>query len=192
MPGSSLRYWIGLSSILLFVVLGFVLFSRGVGGQTDTPFVSGAQASEWAMEGYNPARTRAIDADLALPISNQRELNVDDDQGIGSPVAVAQNTLLVEADGSLRAIDLRTGQERWTFAGYGRYISPAVVGDTVYIRSEANNEGEVFAIDLGTGKQRWAFKPRRISSPATGFWGGHITSPVIVDGVVFVGAGEEL
>ncbi len=144
------------------------------------------------MEGYNPARTRALSGSITLPMNQQREIHVTADKGIGSPVAIAQNIMLVEAERTLRAIDLETGKERWSFAENGRYISPAAAGDTVFIRAEANNQGQIFALDLHTGQQRWAFTPRRLSSPATSFWGGHLTSPIIVDDVVFIGAGKEL
>src|SRR5919202_2090194 len=197
----SSRLWFGLAAVLALTIAGYALLRPRESFST-TP-VKAAKVSpntatsvsgldDWMMEGGNPARTRARSEGVTLPIKRQREIRVTGDQGTGSPVAIANNTILVEAEHRLRAIDLESGKERWSFAENGRYISPAVAGDTVYIRAESDNKGQVFALDLGTGKQRWAFTPRRLSSAATGYWGGHLTSPVIANGVVFIGAGKEL
>lgn len=204
MAGSSVRYWLGFATLLALAVLGYALVRSSPSVATLPPKpVQGDPLSvrsassesgpgEWAMEGYNPARTRALSESIALPMNRQQEVRITEDRGIGSPVAIAQNVILVEAEHYLRAIDLETGEERWAFAEKGRYISPAVAGDTVFIRAEANNQGEILAVDLHTGQQRWAFTPRRLSSPATDFWGGHLTSPVIAGGTVFIGAGKEI
>jgi outer membrane protein assembly factor BamB len=147
---------------------------------------------DWAMEGYNPARTRAIEAGLTLPMVQQRELAVAGDDGDGSPLTIAQGVMLVESPHRLRAIDLSNGAERWSLKLDGIYISPAVAGNIVFIRSEAGNEGQMLALDIASGKQRWAFRPKRLSSSSNGYFGGHLTSPVVVGGTVFVGAGKEV
>ena len=201
MPRLSLRHGLGIIALLALATVGYVVLRPGfssastAGARAPGPAQSVSSASapgEWAMEGFNPARTRALDAGIPLPLDRQRELRVVEDKGIGSPIAIARNTILVEAEHHLRAIDLRNGRERWSFAETGRYISPAIAGDTVFIRVEANNEGQILALDLATGQQRWAFTPRRLSSSATSFWGGHLTSPVVANGLVFIGAGKEL
>jgi outer membrane protein assembly factor BamB len=147
---------------------------------------------DWAMEGYNPARTRAIEAGLALPFTQRREVKVAGDDGDGSPLTIAQGVMLVESSHLLRAFDLRSGAERWSLKLDGIYVSPAVAGNTVFVRSESDNKGQTLALDITSGKQRWAFRPRRLSSSANGYFGGHLTSPVVVDGTVFVGAGKEV
>ena len=197
----SSRVWFSLAAVLALAIAGYALLRPRASFST-TP-VKAAKVSpntatsvsgldDWVMEGGNPARTRARSEGVTLPIKRQREIPVAGDEGTGSPVAIANDTILVEAEHRLRAIDLKSGKERWSFAENGRYISPAAAGDTIYIRAEADNKGQVFALDLATGKQRWAFTPRRLSSAATGYWGGHLTSPVIANGVVFIGAGKEL
>jgi outer membrane protein assembly factor BamB len=147
---------------------------------------------DWAMEGYNPARTRSIEAGLALPFTQQRELAVAGDDGDGSPLTIAQGMMLVESSHRLRAFDLGSGAERWALPLEGIYISPAVAGNTVFVRSEADNKGQMLALDIASGKQRWAFRPKRLSSASNGYFGGHLTSPVVVGGTVFVGAGKEV
>lgn len=184
------------SRILFSKAIALLVFSAvllaGCATPTAPQSAQTATLDDWSMEGYNPARTRSRSAALTLPITQQRELRIVEDNGTGSPLVIAQDIMLVEAEYHLRAIDLKTGAERWSFPEAGRYISPAIAGEMVYIRVESNNQGKVFAIDLRTGKQRWEFKPRRISSAETSFWGGHITSPVVSGDTVFVGAGKEL
>jgi outer membrane protein assembly factor BamB len=166
--------------------------ASGVPGATAAGLTSTSGPDDWAMEGYNPARTRALQAGLALPITQQRVLAVAGDDGDGSPLTIAKGVMLVESPHRLRAIDLRNGAERWSLKLDGIYISPAVAGNTVFIRSEADNKGQMLALDIASGKQRWAFRPKRLSSASNSYFGGHLTSPVVVDGTVFVGAGKEL
>jgi outer membrane protein assembly factor BamB len=82
--------------------------------------------------------------------------------------------------------------ERWSLPLDGIYVSPAVAGNTVFVRAEADNKGQMLALDIASGKQRWTFRPKRLSSASNGYFGGHLTSPVVVDGTVFVGAGKEV
>ncbi len=144
------------------------------------------------MEGANPARTRAREQGIALPIERQRAIRIIGDTGAGSPIAISQNIVLVESEDFLRAIDLRSGKIRWSFEQKGSYVSPAIAGKSVYLRAEAGNQGELIALSLSSGKQEWAFTPRRISSLNASYWGGHLSSPVIVDDTVFMGAGKEV
>jgi hypothetical protein len=148
--------------------------------------------SDWAMEGYNPARTRSIAAALALPLTQQHELALAGDTGAGSPLTISRGVMLVDTPHLLRALDLQSGTERWSLPLEGVYVSPAVAGSTVFVRSEADNKGQLLALDIGTGKQRWAFRQKRISSAATSYFGGHLTSPVVVGGTIFLGAGKEV
>ena len=147
---------------------------------------------DWVMEGSNPSRTRSIEGALLLPLTQRREVRLDDDRGTGSPLTIARGIMLIESQHRLRAIDLRSGAERWTFPLAGVYISPAVAGKYVFVRSEADNKGQMLALDINTGKQLWAFTPKRLSSSDNGYFGGHLTSPVVVDGTIFVGAGQEV
>jgi outer membrane protein assembly factor BamB len=147
---------------------------------------------DWVMEGSNPSRTRSIEGALLLPLTQRREVRLDDDRGTGSPLTIARGIMLVESQHNLRAIDLSSGAERWTFPLAGVYISPAVAGKYVFVRSEADNKGQMLALDINTGKQLWAFTPKRLSSPDNSYFGGHLTSPVVVDGTIFVGAGQEV
>ena len=150
------RTWKLIGTIVtLFSVVALLLAACGA---PTAPRAGSAVLDDWVMEGYNPARTRARSSALAMPISLQRELRIPEDRGVGSPLVITKDTMLVEAEYHLRAIDLTTGDERWSFPEAGRYISPAIAGDMVYIRVESDNQGKVFAIDLDTGEQRWEFR----------------------------------
>ncbi|MBC8077925.1 MAG: PQQ-binding-like beta-propeller repeat protein, partial [Chloroflexales bacterium] len=154
-------------------------------------------SGDWAMEGSNPARTRALTVAVPLPPTQRRELAVKGDVGNGSPPTIARDTMLIEANTNaaqktLRALDMQSGTERWSVYQKGLYISPAVEGNRVFIRAEEANKGHIVALDLASGRQLWAFAPKRLSSSETNYYGGHLTSPVVVRGVVFVGAGKEV
>lgn len=149
-------------------------------------------AGDWAMEGLNPARTRAVETPIAPPLDQQRVVVAAAfEEGVSPPV-IARGLMLLETKDALSAIDLRTGRQRWAYRQKGAYISPAIAGDTVYFRAEQANQGQLMALELSSGRQRWAFTPKRLSSSTNNYFGGHLTSPVVADGVVYVGAGKEL
>jgi outer membrane protein assembly factor BamB len=151
-----------------------------------------AAAAEWTMEGQNPARTRAVAESLALPLTRQRVVAMPRDHETGSPPVLAGGLMLVETKDHLRAFDLRNGDERWTYSQNGSYISPAVSGERVFIRAESGDKGQLIALDLQSGKSEWQFTPKRLSSSANGYFGGHLTSPVIAGDQLYVAAGKEL
>ncbi len=147
---------------------------------------------DWAMEGNNPARTRSIEAQLVLPLRQQAEMKLPNDAGEGSPLTIAHGVMLVDSEHLLRAFDEGSGALRWSYPLRGIYVSPAIAGKYVFIRSESDNKGQMLALDIDSGKVLWAFTPKTLSSAANNYFGGHLTSPVVVDGTVFVGAGKEV
>jgi outer membrane protein assembly factor BamB len=76
--------------------------------------------------------------------------------------AFVRNTGLYLQSGTLRAVDLRTGQIRWSFAGDGTLISnPIVVNRTIYI---GGSSGMLFGLDF-SGQQIWT---TQVGAPITG------------------------
>src|SRR5262249_5277241 len=110
------------------------------------------------------------------------------DSTIYASVAVGAGTVYATGlDGSLRALNAQTGAEGWRFEmGGPAYSSPTLVVDVgreaVYCVTE--HEGLLYALDGETGNPLW--------QGVTGTqWDWRSSSPVIVDGVLFVGSNTE-
>ena len=87
-------------------------------------------------------------------------------------IAVCDQTLYVDVDTSLIALDRTTGTERWR-TGAAAQFPPAITETDVYQRS---NEG-IVALDAKTAKRQWRFEPE----------GGPPTAPVIGGDTLYVG-----
>jgi len=95
----------------------------------------------------------------------------------------------------LFVLDAETGQANWSFrTGGWSWSTPALADGVVYIGGLSASpyyfEGVTlragfFAVDQKTGASLWEFSPRPIEGYITG---GVFSTPVIADGVVYVGA----
>ncbi len=148
-------------------------------------------ASSWPMEGYSPQRARNVAETLPIPLNQQQEYALADSAEHASPVTIADGLLYVEGDQRLHALALTDGVERWQYPLAGSFFSPAVISNTVYVRSEQGSEGYLYALRADTGIKRWAYKFAQVGSSFNNV-GGHVTSPVIVDDLLFVGAAQQL
>lgn len=93
---------------------------------------------------------------------------------IGNGVFVIGNS-----DGNVYALDLESGDLRWTFeTGHRVWATPLIVGDTVYVGSM---DRHLYALDLSEGAVRWAFE-------AEGAFAG---TPALRDGTLYVGAFDD-
>jgi outer membrane protein assembly factor BamB len=155
------------------------------------PNASASGQGEWAMEGYSLARDRATADDVRPPLQMEQEFTVGGDTQHGSPVGVARGLLFVEGAGRLHVLALDDGKERWAFNLAGTFLSPAVAGNRVFVRAESGAEGYVFALEADSGLKLWQFKFPRVGS-SYGDFGGHVTSPVVAEGLVLVGASQSL
>ena len=93
------------------------------------------------------------------------------------PVVSGGLVYVASSDGYLRALDTRTGTERWKFneGDYGLHSGPAIADRVVYYGSEDRN---LYALEALTGRQRWTFGT-----------GGMLQSPPVVsEGVAYVGS----
>jgi outer membrane protein assembly factor BamB len=136
-----------------------------------------------------------------------------------SPAIVDGVIYIGSLDGSLYALDSRSGPAKWQFKTTGGiFSSPAIADGVVYIGSEDKN---LYAVDAETGRERWRFLTGAevSSSPAvvggvvyfggmdtfvyavaadTGdeIWkvrvGQAFSSPAVVDGVVYIGAAQSV
>lgn len=78
-------------------------------------------------------------------------------------------------DGRFYAVDIETGEEKWSFISGTVQSSAAISGGLVYFGS---NDSHVYALDSVTGVERWRF---RTGSAVP-------SSPLVLDGVVFLGS----
>ena len=121
---------------------------------------------------------------------------------VSSPTVVDGVAYVGSDDKQLYAVDLATGKEKWKFATGGPVRStPAVAAGLVYAGSY---DGVFYAVDAATGKERWKFAmPGEKKFEAKGlhgclpraqimadFWDLYLSSPAVVDGVVYVGCGD--
>lgn len=91
-------------------------------------------------------------------------------------------------DKALRALDPKTGAERWLYETTGRVeASPVVVGDRVFAASQG---GTIFALEVASGREVWKFDAGGsvTASPAVG--GGFLV--IGTDDGVLYGFGERL
>jgi len=130
------------------------------------------------MEGYSPQRDRATMDDIRPPLKMERELMVGDGSQFGSPVGVAHGLLFVEGRRRLHALALDSGKEQWYFDMPGSFLSPAVAGNSVFVRAESGEDGYVFAVSADAGLKLWQFKFPHVGSSYDNV-GGHVTSPVV-------------
>ena len=140
----------------------------------------GAASDSWPQFGADPRNTGT--ADVVGPGATDPELAWRYDAGTptmnASPV-VADGVAYVPGSGDpglIHAIDIGTGEQRWSFepAGYAT-SAPALVDGTLYVGTWGKR---FYAIDADTGEERWS---REI---------GHLfgrSSPAVVDGTVYVG-----
>ena len=141
------------------------------------------------MEGYSPQRNRVTVDNVQPPLNIQQEIIVGGDTQFGSPVGVAQNLIFVESARKLHVFAQDSGEEQWFFDLPGFFFSPAVAGNTVFVRAESGEDGFILALSVDAGLKLWEFKFPRVGSAESNF-GGHVTSPVVANGLVLVGAAQ--
>ncbi|MEZ4861682.1 MAG: PQQ-binding-like beta-propeller repeat protein [Caldilineaceae bacterium] len=146
---------------------------------------------DWLMEGGGPERSRTTTEMILPPLVAQERYVVGGDTQFVSPVAVTADFLLADGDHRLHAFGRADGQEKWRIDLPGSYLSPAIADNTVYVRAEAGQAGFVVALDSITGQVKWRFPFPKVGSEF-GNVGGHVTSPLIVNELVLIGAARTM
>ncbi len=83
-----------------------------------------------------------------------------------SAAADAELAVVGSRDKAIRALDAKTGRQRWFFTTRGQVdSSPVMGGDRVFVGS---SDGHVYALDRKTGQKRWQYAVggRVLASPA--------------------------
>jgi outer membrane protein assembly factor BamB len=106
---------------------------------------------------------------------------------VTSSPAVANGVVYIGSqDGNLYALIASTGAKLWSFSlgtsGQTR-TSPAVANGVVYFSAF---DGNLYALNASTGEKLWSYAAGT-NSPGT----PAMSSPAIVDGVVYLGAGDK-
>ena len=160
------------------LIAAFLPVPAPAAGQQGIPAsATTAPADAWPQFRGSPSLTGVSDATLAAELTLLWTYQAD--EAIDSSAAIADGTVYVGTyAGTLIALDLATGEERWTYTtgdlGIGE-SSPAVAGDLVFV----GDLGGVFhAVDTATGAARWTFETM-----------GEIkSSPVVIGDRVLIGS----
>jgi outer membrane protein assembly factor BamB len=102
--------------------------------------------------------------------------------GAISPVAVAGNVAVCTGtDGKVRAFELASGEEKWTFdAKQPFFAGPAIVGNVVYV---VDLHGKAHALNVTDGKKLWTLDT--VADPAGGASGMVYGSPIVHGGRLY-------
>jgi outer membrane protein assembly factor BamB len=115
---------------------------------------TGSEVWRLGMSGFDPMISPAVSGDVAL-IADSRDADY--------------------ATGTVYAVEVASGAERWRFdANTGFVSTPAIHMGIVLV---VGWSGDLYALDLATGSERWRFK---LGSRA-------LHSPAAKDGMIFVG-----
>lgn len=140
-----------------------------------------AQQYDWPMLGRDPQRSNYTPEAVGGPVDYpdwQFQWNWQHDEPIAWRVQIvsAEGVVAVGTfDGLLHAIDLDTGQTRWSYPTGGPILhSPAIVDGRVITGC---HDGAVYAVNVAGGELAWRAE--------TG--GGIVASPLVVDGRVYIG-----
>ena len=158
--------------------------SPAVGG--GLVFAASRDGSIFAVDAARGALRWRLTTGPELPLPWGHESG---DHFISSPAYMNGTIVVGAADGNVYAIDATSGRVRWRGRTGGRVrSSPAVADGRVYVGSY---DGRVYCFDLATGAQRWRYDTEgvKLESASFGFDRRSIqSSPVVSDGVVYVGA----
>jgi outer membrane protein assembly factor BamB len=112
---------------------------------------------------------------------------------IASPTLCDGVIYLGAKDGGFRAIDPADGHQRWRFQADGPITaSAAVAGGLAYFQSDA---GTIHAVRVSDGRLAWKRAtgpnlPFMNYKPGVDFWDYWASSPLYLDGVIYVGGGD--
>jgi outer membrane protein assembly factor BamB len=133
------------------------------------------QPGAWPLPGGDASGRRSTTAEVALTGTISWTAAVD--AAIVAPLVVGGEAAYVAvADGTLRALELSDGSERWRIQVPGWLdAAPAVAADRLVV---GQRDGHVRAIDLRSGAELWRYQFGRAVS----------ASPTLFDGTVYVAA----
>ena len=161
----------------LLVFLVFLLLIQ-LCGAINT--IVGADSSDdWPMFLHDPAHTgQTTSTGPSEPVELWR-FPVGD--SVVTSAAVVNGVVYVEGNDNIYALDAYTGAELWSYpmTYHEMYSSPAVSEDVLF----AGVAGKLLALDASSGTEVWSYPTENPKDRV-------ISSPAVVDGVVYVGYPE--
>jgi len=158
------------------VVTGGTPQSVAVGSGKPQPIVGGvAVADGKVFVGSVDGRLYAFDASL------ERLWDFKTGDVIWSTPVVSGNTVYIGSfDKNIYAIDIATGNKKWSYALQGAVMAaPVVSGGMVYV---ASLDRHIYAFDAESGMLVWQFPAEgAANAPSNWFW----ATPVLVDGKLY-------
>jgi polyvinyl alcohol dehydrogenase (cytochrome) len=180
-------------------VLVLSLSLLGCGSDDDPADAGGIDECDWPMWGHGPARTFSYPCDTRLGPDTVGDLGEAwffnaEDAVTATPAVVDGSVYFGDWSGNFYALDLETGEPRWTFEARihprvyaGQIVSSAAVADAGGERTVYFGSGNtLYALRASDGELRWQYRldpsgddddPREIES-----------SPVVADGLVIFGS----
>jgi outer membrane protein assembly factor BamB len=133
----------------------------------------------WPLFRGNPFQTGVATSPLPAELGIRWTVKTKD--SIESAAAIVAGTVYVGSmDERLRALDLKTGQEKWAYKAAPFKAPPSVLDGLVYV---GDVDGVFHCVEAATGKKRWTYETgQEISS------GANFTR----DGILFGSADETL
>ncbi|WP_208027297.1 outer membrane protein assembly factor BamB family protein [Rhabdothermincola sediminis] len=159
--------------------------------------VAGAGECDWPMWGHNLARTFAYPCETALSTATVADLELawffnTYDVVTATPAIVDGTAYVGDWSGRFYAVDVTTGEARWTFQAAtepnvyaGQIVSSAAVADIDGVRTVVFGSGRtVHALRADTGEERWS---HAVGTDDPQDFTEIESSPAIADGKVLVG-----
>ncbi|MFB6175823.1 MAG: PQQ-binding-like beta-propeller repeat protein [Halobaculum sp.] len=109
-----------------------------------------------------------------------------------SAVAVGPESVFLDAEGRLYAVDKQTGEQQWVFSPDDQVTAPAVADGTVYVGatprpygSDVESTVTVYAVDADDGTETWR---SQVTLSQVEEYDEDVSAPVVLDGLVLVGS----
>jgi outer membrane protein assembly factor BamB/plastocyanin len=161
--------------------------------QPATPIASPQEISptDWALPGANLAGTRAavsrIDSGNAGTLAPAWSTDIGGTVA-GTPVVSGGSVFVVTWDGLVVALDLTSGEERWTY-DFGASVADSMFGGTIGaadggaimdgVLYAGDAAGTLHAVDTATGAAKWATRVDEQAGSAI------LAAPTVWDGMVY-------
>jgi outer membrane protein assembly factor BamB len=144
------------------------------------------QADQGQAVVYVEGNSRSTSGLVAVEASTRRQRwrVVLPDLATGAPVIDADVAYATVRDGTVLAIDMASGSQRWRARVSDALASPAAAGGKVFVVSSSASTGraEVTALDAVTGKRAWSYSPPGVAAA--------MSAATVSDGRVYVGFGD--